>query len=45
MERTVAWLGVALPEQVLFLLKSGAFSMRIRSGPIRCARVQLSRGS
>jgi Probable cobalt transporter subunit (CbtB) len=25
MERTVAWLGVALPEQFLFLLKSGAF--------------------
>jgi hypothetical protein len=25
MERTVAWLGVALPEQVLFLLKSGIF--------------------
>ena len=25
MERTVAWLGVALPEQVLFLLKSGVF--------------------
>jgi len=25
MERTVAWLGVALPEQYLFLLKSGAF--------------------
>jgi Probable cobalt transporter subunit (CbtB) len=25
MERTVAWLGVALREQVLFLLKSGAF--------------------
>jgi Probable cobalt transporter subunit (CbtB) len=25
MERTVAWLGVALPEQILFLLKSGVF--------------------
>jgi hypothetical protein len=25
MERTVAWLGVALPEQVLFVLKSGFF--------------------
>ena len=25
MERAVAWLGVALPEQVLFLLKSGVF--------------------
>jgi Probable cobalt transporter subunit (CbtB) len=25
MERTVAWLGVVLPEQLLFLLKSGVF--------------------
>jgi hypothetical protein len=25
MERTVAWLEVALPEQILFLLKSGVF--------------------
>lgn len=25
MERTVAWLGVALPEQLLFVFKSGAF--------------------
>lgn len=25
MERTLTWLGVALPEQVLFLSKSGAF--------------------
>jgi len=25
MEKTVAWLGVALPEQVSFLLKSGLF--------------------
>jgi hypothetical protein len=25
MEKTVAWLGVVLPERVLFLLKSGAF--------------------
>lgn len=25
MERTVAWLGVVLPEPLLFLLKSGAF--------------------
>lgn len=25
MERTVTWLGVVLPEPVLFLLKSGAF--------------------
>lgn len=25
MERTVAWLGLALPEQILFLLKSAVF--------------------
>ena len=25
MERTVAWLGLALPEQILFLSKSGVF--------------------
>ena len=25
MERTIAWLGVLLPEQFLFLAKSGAF--------------------
>jgi Probable cobalt transporter subunit (CbtB) len=25
MERTIAWLGVALPQQVLFVLKAGVF--------------------